>query len=69
MFFEKNEKILKSQLGLYGETFGRFSIYIKEYLSNIRNKLAEKNFLSTEFYKQKVALNEKKNRTILLDSS
>lgn len=68
-FFEKNEKTLKNQLNLYAETFGRFSIYIKEYLSNIKSKLAEKNFLSSEFYKTKIALSEKKNKTILLDNS
>lgn len=64
-----NEKRLKNQLNLYAETFGRFSIYIKEYFSNVKNKVAEKNFLSSEFYKAKIALSEKKNKTIMLDNT
>ncbi len=68
-FFDKNEKWLKSQLNLYAETFGRFSIYIKEYFNNVKNKVAEKNFLSSEFYKSKIALADKKNKTLMLENN
>lgn len=68
-FFEWNERWLKNQLSYYTETFGRNSIYIKEYISSVKSKLAEWNQISSEFYKAKIALNEKKNKTILLDNS
>lgn len=68
-FFEKNEKYLKNQLAYFTEAFGRLSIYLKEYLANARTKLQERNFVSSEYYKNKIALNEKKNKTILLDNT
>ena len=68
-FFEKNELFLKNQLSLYTESFGRNSIYIKEFLTNVKTKLNERNITSSEYYKAKIALNDKKNKTILMENS
>lgn len=64
-FFERNEKFLKNQQNLFQECLGKYSSYIKEYITSIRTKILDRNFISSEYYKAKIALNEKKNKTIM----
>jgi hypothetical protein len=42
---------------------------MKEYITSIRTKIQDRNFVASEYYKSKVALNEKKNKTIMQDPS
>jgi len=40
---------------------------MKEYLDNVAKSVDHRNFLSNEYYKAKVALNQKKNKKIVQD--
>ena len=44
-------------------------MYLKEYVNNVRNKIVERNLISSEYYKNKIALNEKKNKKVILEPS
>lgn len=68
-FFDKNEKAMWSQIQIYSDAFGKFSVYLKEYTNNVRSKIGERNYVSSEYYKSKIFINEKKNKTIMMDPS
>ena len=42
---------------------------MKEYITSVRTKIQDRNFVASEYYKSKVSLNEKKNKTIMQDPS
>lgn len=46
---------------------GDFFRYIREYLSNVRDSVTQRNYVSNEYARNKLALNEKKNKRLLLD--
>ena len=41
---------------------------MREYLTNMRDGIMQRNIVCNEYYKNKIALNEKKNKKLLLDS-
>lgn len=44
-------------------------MYTKDYITSVRTKIQDRNFIASEYYKAKVGLNEKKNKTIMQDPS
>ncbi len=41
---------------------------MREYLTSVRETVNQRNFVCNEYYKNKIVLNEKKNKKLLLDS-
>lgn len=66
-FFDKYKGIIRSQQKIFQENIGNFSKYFKEYIGNVKAKVYDRNFLSNEYYKNKISLNEKKNKKVVLD--
>lgn len=42
---------------------------MKDYLTNVRENVAQRKFVSEEYFRSKLLLNEKKNKRLLMDKS
>lgn len=42
---------------------------MKEYITSVKRKIGERNFLSNEYYKNKIYLNDRKNKKIVMEPS
>ena len=62
------EKIIEEQQTVVAQNIAEFFRYTREYLANVRESVNQRNFVCNEYYRHKIALNEKKNKKLLLDS-
>lgn len=53
---------------VFNDNIGDFFKYMREYLSNVRETITQRNFVMNEYYRNKIVLNEKKNKKLLQDN-
>lgn len=63
------DKVLEEQKNLYKKHIGDFAKYNKEYISNLRNVIDQRNNISGEYYKNKFALDERKYKKLTMDKT
>ena len=52
---------------MFNQNVGVFHRYLKEYCFVVRENIAQRNFVSNEYYKNKILINEKKTQKLGLD--
>ena len=52
---------------MFNQNIGVFHRYLKEYCFVVRESIAQRNFVSNEYYKNKILINEKKAQRLALD--
>lgn len=68
-YFDNYDKVLEEQKNLYKKHVGDYARYTKEYISNMRAVIDQRNALSGEYFKAKFALDERKYKRLTSDKS
>jgi len=58
---------LEDQKSIVANNIGDFFRYQREYLANVRETVNQRNLVANEYFRSKIALNEKKNKKLLMD--
>ena len=63
------DNILEEQKNLYKKHIGDFARYNKEYIGKLRSVIDQRNSISSEYYKNKFALDERKYKKLTMDKT
>lgn len=63
------DKILLEQRNIYRKHLSDFTSYSREYIINLRNIIDQRNSIGNEYYKNRSALDDKKNKMLAMDKS
>lgn len=66
-YFDNYDKVLEEQRGLYKKHVGDFARYNKEYVGNLRAVIEQRNSVGAEYFKSKLALDERKYKKLTAD--